>query len=270
MKKYIFLLFAVVSIIIGCSSKTSNEQTLTQEDDSLKRVKNAGKLVLGLDDTFAPMGFRDSNGEIVGFDIDLATEVARRIGVDLETVSIEWPNSTSILTNGEVDVIWNGLNIIEARKKDMIFSKPYLNNKLVIVKSIDDETINSLEDLVEKNVGVQSGGNYEQISNNTAISKITNMSKYNDNIKLFEDLQSGILDAAIIDDVFAQYYIAENNSPFVILENIPLTNGLYVVGFRKSDTELLNEVNRILDEMKSDGTAAKISVKWFGKDIVLK
>ena len=124
MKKYIFLLFAVVSIIIGCSSKTSNEQTLTQEDDSLKRVKNAGKLVLGLDDTFAPMGFRDSNGEIVGFDIDLATEAARRIGVDLETVSIEWPNSTSILTNGEVDVIWNGLNIIEARKKDTIFSKP--------------------------------------------------------------------------------------------------------------------------------------------------
>ena len=270
MKKYIFLLFAVVSIIIGCSSKTSNDQTLTQEDDSLKRVKNAGKLVLGLDDTFAPMGFKDENGNVVGFDIDLAFEAARRMGVELETKPIEWSNSTSILTNGEVDVLWNGVNINEERKKYINFSKPYLNNRLVIVKSIDNKTINSVDDLVGKNVGIQSGGNYEQISNNPIISKIKSINKYNDNINLLLDLQSGRLDAVIIDDIFAQYYINEKKSPFVILENTPLTDGLYAVGLRKSDIELLNEINRILDEMKNDGTAAKISVKWFGKDIVLK
>ncbi|WP_028330013.1 amino acid ABC transporter substrate-binding protein [Brachyspira alvinipulli] len=269
MKKYIFL-FITVLIIIGCNSKTNNEQTIAQTDNSLQKVKDAGKLVLGLDDTFAPMGFRDSNREIVGFDIDLAFEVARRIGVELETKPIEWSNSTSILTNGEVDVLWNGVNINEERKKYINFSKPYLNNKLVIVKSMDDKTINSIDDLVGKNIGIQSGGNHEQVANNPIISKMKNINKYDDNINLLLDLQSGRLDAVIIDDIFAQYYINEKKSPFIILENTPLTDGLYAVGFRKSDTELLNEVNRILDEMKNDGTAAKISIKWFGKDIILK
>ena len=152
----------------------------------------------------------------------------------------------------------------------MNFSKPYLNNMLVIVKYVDNNAINSIDDLAGKVVGVQSGGNYEQIANNKFVSKIKELNQYGSNIDAFVDLQSHRLDAVIMDDVFAQYYIAEKKAPFVIVASTPLTDGVYAVGFRKSDVELLNEVNRILDEMKADGKAAEISQKWFGKDIVLK
>ncbi|KLI20123.1 amino acid ABC transporter substrate-binding protein [Brachyspira hyodysenteriae] len=277
---------SLMLLLIGCgnSQKKSEENNKTdlnnkviiedtpdiQEDNSLQRVKDSGKLVLGLDDTFAPMGFRDENGEIVGFDIDLAHEVASRMGVVLETKSIDWGKSSSILTNREIDVLWNGVNINNERKVYMNFSKPYLNNMLIIVKHNDDETINSIDNLAGKIVGVQKGGNYEQIANHPIMSKIKELRQYDENIKAFTDLQLNKLDAFITDDVFAQYYITEKKAPFTVVHNTPFTDGLYAIGVNKSDKKLLEEIDRILDEMKADGTAAKISEKWFSKDIVLK
>ena len=283
MKQHIFTIFLIASIfVVSCSvggnkseqvssnNAAANSKVVENVDNSLQKVKSAGKLVLGLDDTFAPMGFKDENGDIVGFDIDLAREVAARMGVNLEPKHIAWETSSLSLTNGDVDVLWNGVNINEERKAYMNFSKPYLNNMLVIVKYVDNNAINSIDDLAGKVVGVQSGGNYEQIANNKFVSKIKELNQYGSNIDAFVDLQSHRLDAVIMDDVFAQYYIAEKKAPFVIVASTPLTDGVYAVGFRKSDVELLNEVNRILDEMKADGKAAEISQKWFGKDIILK
>lgn len=216
------------------------------------------------------MGFKDEIGDIVGFDIDLAREVAARMGVKLNTKSINWVNSTSILTNGEVDVLWNGLNINDDISKVMIFSKPYLNNMLVIVKHIDDETINSIDDLSGKVVAVQYGGNYEQIANHPITPKIKELKKYDLNTDALIDLQNGRVDAVVLDDIYANYYIAEKKVPFDVVESTPFTDGLYVVGFKKSDVKLRDEINRILDEMKADGKAAEISEKWFSKDIVVK
>ena len=251
-------------------TKEHEDIPVNQEDNSLERVKNTGILTLGLDDTFAPMGFKDEIGDVVGFDIDLAREVAARMGVKLNTKTINWGNSTSILTNGEVDVLWNGLNINSERSKSMIFSKPYLNNMLIIVKYVDDETINSIDDLAGKVVAVQYGGNYEQIAHHPIISKIKELKKYDLNTDALIDLQNGRVDAVVLDDVYANYYIAEKKVPFAVVQSTPLTDGLYVVGFKKSDVKLRDEINRILDEMKADGTTAEISKKWFGKDIVLK
>lgn len=276
---------SMLLLLIGCgnSQKKSEENNQTdlnnannqsntevQEDNSLQRIKNSGKLVLGLDDTFAPMGFRDENGEVVGFDIDLAREVALRMGVDLETKPIDWGKSASILTNREIDVLWNGVNINNERKAYMNFSKPYLNNMLIIVKHNNYEAINSIDDLAGKIVGVQKGGNYEQIANHPIMSKIKELRQYDENVKAFTDLQLNRLDAFITDDVFAQYYITEKKAPFTVVHNTPFTDGLYAVGVNKSDKKLLEEIDRILDEMKADGTASKISEKWFSTDIVLK
>ena len=273
MKRIFLLLFAAIMIISCGSNNTANDQAseeTSQADNSLQKVKDAGKLVLGLDDTFAPMGFRDENGNVVGFDIDLASEVAYRMGVDLEIKPIEWSSSILSLNKGDVDVLWNGVTINDARKEQINFSKPYLNNRLVIVKSIDDDTINSKDDLAGKILGVQVGSNDEALTADPSSKNAKEIRRYDVNVNAFLDLQAKRIDAVIIDEVAAQYYISEKKAPFVVVENSPLTEELYGVGFRKSDGKLLAEVDRILDEMKSDGKAAEISQKWFAKDIVLK
>ncbi|PCG19711.1 amino acid ABC transporter substrate-binding protein [Brachyspira sp. G79] len=267
-----FLLLASFAVIISCnnSASTNNASSEAVEDNSLQKVKDAGKLVLGLDDTFAPMGFRDENGEVVGFDIDLAREVASRLGVTLEIKPIEWSSSILSLNKGDVDVLWNGVTINDARKQQINFSKPYLNNRLVIVKAIDDATINSKDDLAGKVLGVQVGSNDEALTADPASKNAKEIRRYDVNVNAFLDLQAKRIDAVIIDEVAAQYYISEKKAPFVVVDNSPLTEELYGVGFRKSDEKLLAEVDRILDEMKADGKAAEISQKWFAKDIVLK
>ena len=271
------LLFIIFAFIVSCgggdkaaADNTAENNTATIEDNSLQKVKDAGKLVLGLDDTFAPMGFRDENGEVVGFDIDLAKEVANRLGVALEIKPIEWSSSILSLNKGDVDVLWNGVTINEARKQQINFSKPYLNNKLVIVKAIDDNTINSKDDLTGKVLGVQVGSNDEALTADPSSKNAKEIRRYDVNVNAFLDLQAKRIDAVVIDEVAAQYYISEKKAPFVVVDNSPLTEELYGIGFRKSDAQLLAEVDKILDEMRADGTAAKISEKWFAKDIMLK
>ncbi|ASJ22056.1 amino acid ABC transporter substrate-binding protein [Brachyspira hampsonii] len=270
------LLFIIFAFIVSCgggdkaASDNTAENTAASEDNSLQKVKDAGKLVLGLDDTFAPMGFRDENGEVVGFDIDLAKEVASRLGVELEIKPIEWSSSILSLNKGDVDVLWNGVTINEARKQQINFSKPYLNNRLVIVKAIDDNTINSKDDLSGKVLGVQVGSNDEALTADPASKYAKEIRRYDVNVNAFLDLQAKRIDAVVIDEVAAQYYISEKKAPFVVVDNSPLTEELYGVGFRKSDEKLLAEVDRILDEMRADGKATEISQKWFAKDIFLK
>ena len=271
------LLFIIFAFIVSCgggdkaaADNTAENNTAAVEDNSLQKVKDAGKLVLGLDDTFAPMGFRDENGEVVGFDIDLAKEVANRLGVALEIKPIEWSSSILSLNKGDVDVLWNGVTINEARKQQINFSKPYLNNRLVIVKAVDDNTINSKDDLKGKVLGVQVGSNDEALTADPSSKNAKEIRRYDVNVNAFLDLQAKRIDAVIIDEVAAQYYISDKKAPFVVVNSTPLTEELYGVGFRKSDVQLLNEVDRILDEMKADGKAAEISQKWFSKDIVLK
>lgn len=258
------IMTVIIAISISCSKKDSTE------DNSIQKVKDSGKLILGLDDTFAPMGFRDDSEEIVGFDIDLAKEVASRMGVKLEIKPIDWSSSILSLNKGDIDVLWNGLTINETRKEQINFSKPYLNNRLVIVKPKNRNDINSKNDLAGKILGVQVGSNDEALQSDPISKEAKEIRKYDVNVNAFLDLRAKRIDAVIIDEVAAQYYISQEKVDFVVVENSPLTEEFYGVGFRKTDSKLLAEVDRILDEMKSDGKASEISQKWFAKDIVLK
>lgn len=266
--KRILILFFMIIFAISCS-KTETQNTQAA-DNSLQKVKDSGKLILGLDDTFAPMGFRDQAGNIVGFDIDLAQEVANRLGVELEVKPIDWASGILSLNKGDVDVLWNGFTINETRKEQVNFSKPYLNNRLIIVKSSDRTDINSKEDLKGKVLGVQVGSNQEALEADPISKEAKEVRPYDVNVNAFLDLQAKRIDVVVIDEIAARYYIAENNVNFEVVENSPLTEELYGIGFRKSDVELLNAVDKALDDMRADGKAAEISTKWFGKDIVVK
>ena len=112
--------------------------------------------VLGLDDSFPPLGFRDDNNNIVGYDIDLASEVAKRLGVKLECQPIDWAAKEQELNTGKIDCIWNGFTMTAEREEALSFTKPYLDNaQVVIVRS--DSGYKTLADLAGKTIGLQAG-----------------------------------------------------------------------------------------------------------------
>ncbi|MEI0843240.1 amino acid ABC transporter substrate-binding protein [Brachyspira pilosicoli] len=269
--KRIITLFFIFIFAISCSKTQTQNTEVSSADNSLQKVKENGKLVLGLDDTLAPMGFRDDNGEIVGFDIDLAREVANRLGVELEAKPIDWSSAILSLKKGDVDVIWNGFAVNESRKQQVNFTKPYLYNRLMIAKYSDRDDINSKEDLKGKIVGVQSGSsNYETLVNDPVSKEIKEIRQYDSYVNAFLDLEAKRIDAVIVDEIVARYYISKENANFTLLEDKPITSQYLSVGLRKTDTELLNAIDKALDDMRADGKAAEISTKWFGKDVFIK
>lgn len=270
MKKiWIFSLVIVLSIMLmaGCATKEASNQ---DGDKSLEEIKQSGKLVLGLDDSFPPMGYTDENGEITGFDIDLAKEVTKRMGVELELKPIDWDGKILSLNNKDIDVIWNGLTITEERKEKIGFSKPYLKNRQIIIVNSNSD-IETKADLADKIVAVQLGSSgQDALTADTETEKsLKEVRKFSNYTEALMDLKAERVDAVVIDEVVGRYYIAKKPGEYKVAKD-DFGKEEYGIGFRKGDASFINEVDRILDEMKSDGTTAEISKKWFGEDIVVK
>ena len=229
--------------------------------------KTSNEFVLGLDDSFPPMGFRDDNNEIVGYDIDLAKEVANRLGLKFRAQPISWSAKEQELNTGKIDCIWNGLSITPERLEALAFTKAYLNNaQVVIVRA--DSGIKTLSDLNGKILGVQAGSSAADAVEANADFKasLKSIVDFNDNIMALNDLEIGGLDGVAMDSVVAEYSLKVTGKPFVILSE-GLAPEQYGIAFKKSNTELRDKVQKTLEEMAADGTVAKISEKWFGSDI---
>lgn len=268
---FAMMMVAMLAVFAGCSSSSdTNSGTAdsgTAQDNSLQNVLDKGTLVLGLDDSFPPMGFRDENNNIVGFDIDVATEVANRMGVELKLQPIEWSTKEMELNTSSVDCLWNGLSIDDERKQAMDLSEPYMTNRMVLVVLNDSEYTDQAS-LAGKTIGVQNGSTAEKILEESDFSKtIGNTIGFKDNVTAFMELETKGIDAIFMDEVVANYAITSQNKDFKVLED-GLTEEEYAVGFKKGNTALKNEVQKYIDEMKADGTMTQISEKWFGKDVV--
>ncbi|MDD4600004.1 MAG: amino acid ABC transporter substrate-binding protein [Negativicutes bacterium] len=226
------------------------------------------KVVVGLDDNFPPMGFRDDKNNIVGFDVDMAKEATKRMGVAVEFKPIDWNSKEVELTSKRVDMLWNGLTITEKRKENIAFSNPYMENRQIIVVNANS-SLKGKADLAGKVIGVQEGSSsVEAIEKDAATAKsFKELKKYADNVAALMDLKNGRLDAVVVDEIVGRYYIAKKPGDYVIMAD-HFGSEEYGVGLRKDDKELLTKLQKALDEMKKDGTSAKISKQWFGEDIV--
>lgn len=230
----------------------------------------ASAIIIGLDDNFPPMGFKDEKNELVGFDIDLAKEAGKRLGAAVTFKPIDWSAKEAELNGKRVDVLWNGLTITEERKANILFTTPYLENHQIIVV-LEKSPITNKAELADKIVGVQDGSSaIEAVQKDEATAKsIKELKKFGDNVTALMDLSAGRLDALVVDEVVGRYYTGKKPGEYRILnENFGTED--YGVGTRKDDTELMGKLQKALDEMKADGAAATISTKWFGKDIVKK
>ena len=205
---------------------------------TLADIQAKGELVIGLDDTFAPMGFRDESGNLVGFDIDLATAVCEELGVKATFQPIDWDAKEMELSSGNIDCIWNGMSITPEREEAMSLSQAYLNNKIVIMTK-EGVAVSAKEDLANYNIGIQAGSAALEAVTNDAVyasiqDKITEYPTYDEVIL---DVQAGRLDCMIIDEVYGGYKNAKLGSIFAVSE-VDFGDDLYAIGFRKGDAEL--------------------------------
>jgi len=226
------------------------------------------KIVVGLDDNFPPMGFRDEKSQLVGFDIDLARETAKRLDRDVEFKPIDWGAKEAELNSGRVDVLWNGLTITEERRQNINFTAPYMENHQIIVVTAASP-IRNKRALADKIVGAQEGssavGAIEK--DEETASTLKEVKRYGDNVTALMDLTAGRIDALVVDEVVGRYYTAKKPDAYLILDENFGTEE-YGVGTRKNDIELLEQLQQAMDAMKQDGSAARIATKWFGKDII--
>ena len=256
----------------SAAQSTANTQS-APADESWNNVEKAGKLVLGLDNSFPPMGFVDpKTGELVGFDIDVAREACKRLKIELQTQPIDWENKTAELNNGNIDCLWNGFSKTAERDKEFNLSIPYMKNEqIILIKT--DAPYKSLADLGGKTIGVQSDSSAEAaLNSNDAFKKTLKSVVQIDNYsKAVLELQNGTIDAIAIDEVVARYYLTNNPNAYKVLQDsgkdASLATEDYVIGFRKADNALKVKIEGVLKEMAADGTLTTISKKWFDKDV---
>lgn len=269
MKK--ILVFALTAVMVlsaftltGCGGKDA-----AGDDESLKYVKDNGKIVIGLDDTFAPMGFRDKDNNLVGFDIDLANAVGEELGVDVEFKPIDWDAKDLELKTKKIDCIWNGMSATPERQEAMSLSNKYINNNISIM-SLKDLDIKSADDLAKYKIGTQAGSSALGMieANENANALIENTSQYKTYDDAILDLKAGRVDVIAVDQVLGEY---KNKTMDGILKvsEYNLGDDFYAIGFRKGEVELTNAVNDAIKTLIDNGEAAKISESWFGKDIVI-
>jgi polar amino acid transport system substrate-binding protein len=267
MNKLTTLLLTTLAGAALLSACGKNEPAPTAKPAAAPPPAAAAKIVIGLDDHFPPMGFRDDKNNLVGFDIDLAKEAAKRLGMEVEFKPIDWSAKESELNGKRIDALWNGLTITEERKKNIGFTAPYLENRQIVVVTAKSP-VKTKADLAGKVVGVQDGSSaVDAVQKDPVAGSIKELKKFADNVTALMDLTAGRLDAMVVDEVVGRYYTAKKPGEYAVLEEHFGTEE-YGVGTRKDDTELLAKIQKAMDEMKKDGAAARISTQWFGKDIV--
>ena len=250
------------ALLAGCSG--SNDAADNAADNGAAANPDATTLIVGLDNAYPPYGFIGDDGNLTGFDIDLATEVAARNGWNLELEAIDWDAKDALLNQGTINCIWNGFTM-EGREADYTFSKPYMHNEQVVVVK-KDSGISSLDDLAGKNVMTQVDsaaldvleGDQKDLADTFAGGKAQTIGDYNN---AFMQLDSGMIDAVACDLSIAQYQIAANPDKYVQLST-PLSTEHYAVGFKKGDTELAQKVTEALKQLDADGTVKQLCEKY--------
>ena len=243
------------------------EETTTAGTTAAETAEAAGgTLIVGFDQDFPPMGFVGDNGEYTGFDLDLAKEVASRLGLEYKAQPVAWDSKDMELESGNIDCIWNGFTIT-GREDDYTWTTPYMANKQVFVVA-NDSDIKSQADLAGKVVEVQADSSAEAAlkENQDLANTFGQLLTTPDYNTAFMDLEQGAVDAVAMDVIVAGYQIKQRNADFKILDD-SLSEEEYGVGFMKGNTELRDKVQGALEEMAADGTLAKIADEWFGEDV---
>ena len=259
------LIAVITTLLLGftlsaCTSGIINEWS---------EIEDRGYVIVGLDDTFAPMGFRDVDGELVGFDVDLARAVFEEIGIEVRFQPIDWDAKVLELDAGTIDMIWNGLTITDARKEEMLFSDAYLANRQVVMVR-DGVMIDALSDLAGLSLGVQISSAAEAaVSANAVADTLGELVKFDTYNQALLDLKNGTIDAVVIDEIMGRYIISQEPGVYRVMAE-DFGDETYGIGFRLESTSIRDLVNQTLFDLLERGDLTAISNTWFSEDILLR
>lgn len=266
---------AMVFTMAGCGSSKDADTSVKKEtktEDSKDKENSDKQFIVGFDAEYPPYGYKDDNGEYVGFDLDLAQEVCARNGWELVKQPIDWDSKDMELNSGSIDCIWNGFTMT-GREDDYTWSKPYVDNSIVVVVK-EGSGIEKKEDLAGKVVAVQADSsglaaltdeedNEENLKLAASFSDLQQVADYN---TAFMNLEAGAVDAIVVDIGVADYQL-ESRTGFAMLDD-KIRTEQYAVGFKLGNEELRDQVQSTLDEMVKDGTFDDIAKKWDLSDMV--
>ena len=266
---------AMVFTMAGCGSSKDADTSAKKEtktEDSKDKENSDKQFIVGFDAEYPPYGYKDDNGEYVGFDLDLAQEVCARNGWELVKQPIDWDSKDMELNSGSIDCIWNGFTMT-GREDDYTWSKPYVDNSIVVVVK-EGSGIEKKEDLAGKVVAVQADSSglaaltdeeddEENLKLAASFSDLQQVADYN---TAFMNLEAGAVDAIVVDIGVADYQL-ESRTGFAMLDD-KIRIEQYAVGFKLGNEELRDQVQSTLDEMVKDGTFDDIAKKWDLSDMV--
>ncbi len=267
MKKSIIAALITVSALAlaACSSKG---KTADQKADHLKRIQDAGKITIGLEGDWQPFSFHNEKDELVGYDVEVSRNIAKRLGVKADIVEGPWDGLFAGMDSGRYDIVVNGVDVTPERQKKYDFSDPYCYDHTVLIVKKGSSDVKTFDDLRGKTTANSIGSTYQEIGE-----------KYGASVKgvdtLVETLQmvkNGQVDATINASTSFGDYMKQNPSdPLAVADTdkeateyaIPMERGKYNASLKKA-------INKALSDMRSDGTLKKLSVKYFGDDLTNK
>lgn len=264
MKKLFSMLLAALMVLsLGFTALASDA------DNSLQAIVDKGEFVLGFDESFPPMGFKDEDGKHVGFDLDVAAALCEVLGVKLVLQPISWAAKELELNSGAIDCIWNGFTMTPERQEALSFSVPYLENAQILVVKKDSEA-QTLADLNGKALALQAGSSAADALSAAEDFKasLKEIAEFDDNMVALMELDQGGVDAVLMDIIVANYYIAQKGAEYRVLSEA-LAPELFGIGMRKGDAALTAAVNDALETLVESGKLAEISTVWFGEDITV-
>ena len=263
----ICLAIAMVLPLIACNSSSSSNT----DSSSGSQTAEKKTFTVGFDANFPPYGYRDDNGEYVGFDLDLAQEVCNRRGWTLVKQPIDWDSKDMELSAKTIDCIWNGFTMSEDRLDKYTWTEPYVDNSQVFVVA-KDSGIKTFDDLAGKTVAVQTASSaLEALDSDdckelkASFKSLEQIPEYN---TAFMNLEAKSVDAIAMDIGVAKYQIESRGDKFEMLSE-PIITEKYGIAFLKGNETLRDEVQNTLYVMLKDGKLDEIAKKWELSDSVI-
>ena len=229
--------------------------------DTLEKIKKAGVVVIGNGGAFPPFEYVE-NGKLVGYDIDLGKELAKRMGIKVRWIKIDFRGLIPALTSGRVDMLLTAMAYTKDRAARIAFSDPYFMTGVAAAYS-PNVKLEKLEDMIGKRIGVQIGTSGERFVRERIGSKVGSLRTYDEFLLAIRDLEASRVDIVVNTGPTISFNVKQRGSKVKVTKNFD--SRIIGMNTRKSDSALLKEINRHIADMKKDGYLNRLDLNWFGR-----
>ncbi|TQR19154.1 transporter substrate-binding domain-containing protein [Psychrobacillus vulpis] len=257
-----FFYTTLIMLLAGCGGKSDSSSANPQKAEEDLKLVNEGKLTFAMSGLLKPLNYKENN-ELVGFDVEIGTEISKRIGLEPNPVTNPWETILQGLKGKKYDVIIGSMTATEERLKQVDFSDPYYISGAQIFIAETNDAIQSKEDLRDKSIGVMQASTHKEVAETLS----TDVKGYPSEIFALQDLIPGRIDAVITDKIVGVSAIKEQGMKIKTVDGV-LNREEIAVAINKDHQALLDKINGAIAEIIEDGTYEKISMKWFGVNIM--